>query len=53
VKKFFMDEQTGEIDEPVWAGVQAALAATVPGVLDELERPRALRSLRRRTSVVA
>jgi N-formylglutamate amidohydrolase len=53
VKKFFMDERTGEIDEPVWAGVQAALAATVPGVLDELDRLRAVRRLRRRTSVVA
>jgi N-formylglutamate amidohydrolase len=53
VKKFFMDERTGEIDEPMWAGVQEALAATVPGVLDELDRLRAVRRLRRPTSVVA
>jgi hypothetical protein len=33
--------------------VQEALAATVPGVLDELDRLRAVRRLRRRTSVVA
>ncbi|HET9772461.1 MAG TPA: N-formylglutamate amidohydrolase, partial [Acidimicrobiia bacterium] len=36
VKKFFMDEYSGAIDEPVWAGVQAALAATVPGLLEEV-----------------
>jgi N-formylglutamate deformylase len=54
VKKFFMDERTGELDEPVWTGVRGALAASVPGVLDELERSRAVRRLpRRRTSVVA
>jgi N-formylglutamate amidohydrolase len=53
VKKFFMDERTGEIDGPMWAGVQEALAATVPGVLDELDRFRAVRRLRRRTPVVA
>jgi N-formylglutamate amidohydrolase len=53
VKKFFMDERTGELDEPVWAGVQEALAATVPGVLDEVDRQRAIRRLRRRTPVVA
>jgi N-formylglutamate deformylase len=53
IKKFFMDERTGELDETVWAGVQEALAATVPGVLDELDRMRAVRPLRRRASVVA
>ena len=53
VKKFFMDERTGEVDEPVWAGIQEALAATVPGVLDELDRLRAVRRLRPRASVVA
>ena len=53
VKKFFMDERTGELDEPVWAGVQEALAAAVPGVLDELDRARAVRRLRRHSSVVA
>jgi N-formylglutamate amidohydrolase len=49
VKKFFMDEHTGTIDEPVWAGVQAALAATVPGVLDELDTMRTVRRLRSRS----
>lgn len=53
VKKFFMDERTGELDEAVWAGVQEALAATVLGVLDELDRLQAVRPLRRRASVVA
>jgi hypothetical protein len=53
VKKFFMDEHTGTIDEPVWAGVQAALAATVPGVLDELDTMRTVRRLRRRRTAVA
>ena len=53
VKKFFMDERTGEIDEPVWAGVQEALAA------DGARRPRRARPaagrppLCRRSSVVA
>lgn len=46
VKKFFMDEHTGVIDEPIWAGVQAALAATIPGVLDELEAVDGLRTVR-------
>ena len=53
VKKFFMDERTGELDEAVWAGVREALAATVPGVLDELDRQRVVRPIRRRASVVA
>jgi len=53
VKKFFMDEYTGEIDEPVWRGVHQALAATVPGLLDELDTMRAVRRLRRRTAVPA
>lgn len=54
VKKFFMDEHTGTIDEPVWAGVHDALAATVPGVLTELDTMRTVRRLgRRRTAVVA
>ncbi|MEW6477184.1 MAG: N-formylglutamate amidohydrolase [Actinomycetota bacterium] len=48
VKKFFMDEHTGEIDEPVWAGVHDALAATIPGALDELETMRTVRRLRPR-----
>jgi N-formylglutamate amidohydrolase len=53
VKKFFMDEHTGTIDEPLWAGVHAALAATVPGVLDELDAMRTVRRLRRRRTAVA
>ena len=48
VKKFFMDEYTGEIDEPVWRGVHEALEATIPGVLDELETLRTVRRLRPR-----
>lgn len=48
VKKFFMDEHTGEVDETVWAGVHDALAATIPGVLDELETVRTVRRLRPR-----
>ena len=38
VKKFFMDEHTGARDEDLFGGVREALAATVPGVLEELER---------------
>ncbi|HEV7864656.1 MAG TPA: N-formylglutamate amidohydrolase [Acidimicrobiia bacterium] len=53
VKKFFMDEYSGEIDEAVWAGVHDALAATVPGLLAELEALRKARPLRRRPAVVA
>ena len=53
VKKFFMDEHSGEIDEPVWAGVQAALAATVPGLLDELDTAGRVRRLRRRPALSA
>ena len=45
VKKFFMDERTGELDEAVSAGVREALAATVPGVLDEIDRMQVVRSL--------
>ena len=52
VKKFFMDERTGELDEGAWRGVREALAASVTGVLDEINRMQA-RPLRRRTSVVA
>ncbi|HZQ78470.1 MAG TPA: N-formylglutamate amidohydrolase [Acidimicrobiia bacterium] len=43
VKKFFMDEYTGEIDEPVWAGVRAALAAAMPGLRHELAAVDGLR----------
>jgi hypothetical protein len=38
VKKFFMDEHSGEIDGPVCRAVGDALAATVPAVVDELDR---------------
>jgi len=38
VKKFFMDEHTGMVDEPVFQDVGDALAGTVPGVVAELER---------------
>jgi N-formylglutamate amidohydrolase len=41
VKKFFMDEWTGELDPERHAAVGRALAATAPGVLEELERLRA------------
>jgi N-formylglutamate amidohydrolase len=58
VKKFFMDEHTGVIDEPVWAAVQEALAATIPGVVDELAAADGLRAVprlrpRRRTAGAA
>ena len=39
-KKFFMDEWTGEPDVPLVAAIGDALAATVPGVLEELDRIR-------------
>lgn len=38
VKKFFMDEETGCLDRPVWQEVGWALACTVPGVVEALER---------------
>jgi hypothetical protein len=38
VKKFFMDEHTGEVDGPVCAAVGEALAATVPGVVQALDQ---------------
>ena len=38
VKKFFMDEWTGEADHAMVEAVGAALASTVPGVLQELGR---------------
>ena len=40
VKKFFMDEHTGQLDDELTDAVGDALAATVPGMLDELGRPR-------------
>ena len=38
VKKFFMDEWTGKLDPTLHAAVGNALAAAVPGILEELER---------------
>ena len=38
VKKFFMDEHRGEINGPLSTAVGEALAATVPGMVDELDR---------------
>ncbi len=38
VKKFFMDEWTGAVDHALVAAIGDALASTVPGVLEELER---------------
>jgi uncharacterized protein (TIGR02421 family) len=46
VKKFFMDEVTGTLDRPVWEAVGRALAATVPGVTEELRRGQGRRSTR-------
>lgn len=37
-KKFFMDEWTGEVDPPQMAAIQAALQATIPGLIEELRR---------------
>jgi N-formylglutamate deformylase len=38
VKKFFMDELTGELDDEVFQAVGRALAATTAGVVEELGR---------------
>jgi hypothetical protein len=38
VKKFFMDEWTGEIDSRQHAAVEQALGAAAAGVLEELAR---------------
>lgn len=38
VKKFFMDEWTGTPDPVLQAAVGQALAATIPGIYEELER---------------
>jgi N-formylglutamate amidohydrolase len=37
-KKFFMDEWTGDLDEVQHDAIGRALAGTVPGVLEELQR---------------
>ena len=39
VKKFFMDEHTGQLDDGLTRAVGDALAATVPGVVDEVGGP--------------
>ena len=38
VKKFFMDEWTGQPETAALTAIQAALAATLPGLLEELGR---------------
>jgi hypothetical protein len=38
VKKFFMDEWTGEPDHAVINAIGKALKTTVPGVLEELAK---------------
>jgi len=38
IKKFFMDEWTGELDRDQHAAIGRALEGTVPGVLEELRR---------------
>jgi hypothetical protein len=38
VKKFFMDEWTGEVDTRLLEAVGRAIGSTVPGVLDELTK---------------
>jgi N-formylglutamate deformylase len=38
VKKFFMDEHTGQLDDGLSDAVGDALTATVPGMIDELNR---------------
>jgi N-formylglutamate deformylase len=37
-KKFFMDEWTGVLDDELHAAIHRALASTVPGVVEELEK---------------
>lgn len=38
VKKFFMDEHTGQVDAPLLGAVGDALSATTPGVIEALSR---------------
>jgi N-formylglutamate deformylase len=38
VKKFFMDEWSGAVDEMLLSSIRRALQSTLPGVLEELER---------------
>lgn len=39
VKKFFMDEHTGQLDEELTGAMGDALAATLPGIVDALGSP--------------
>ncbi len=39
VKKIFMDEHTGQLDDEVTGAIGDALAATLPGIIDTLGRP--------------
>jgi len=39
VKKFFMDEWTGQRSPELFAALRHALGSTVPGLIDELNRP--------------
>ena len=38
VKKFFMDEHTGQVDGPLLDAVGGALSATMPGAIEALSR---------------
>ena len=38
LKKFYMDEWTGEVDQEKGDGLRRALASTVPGVVEELRK---------------
>lgn len=40
VKKFFMDEWTGVLDQTVFSAVHKALGFTVPGIIEELNKIR-------------
>jgi N-formylglutamate deformylase len=39
VKKFYMDEHTGDMDPELHEAIGDALAATAPGLLEEIGRP--------------
>lgn len=43
IKKFFMDEWTGELDRDAHDAIRRALASTLPGLEEELEKVRARR----------
>jgi hypothetical protein len=40
VKKFFMDEWTGEPDYSIINSITSALKSTIPGVVDELSKQK-------------